>query len=190
MAKHKLLASHRMTLNNYVSSHIKPIKECDALKEAYDVALSFVLPYVVKKWPQDTMDILDKYGVAEKVYNVRLQFPNSDVKNFDFHSELTILKPKWYGRGEQIFLVNNGTAGAVEAWLSAEEALHLETAKRQDAYRALISGSTYLEDLHKLWPESQTIVPIVGELIPLGPDQMDIIKCDLKERGLDNQPGN
>ena len=181
MAKRKLNSLMRSKLNEYALEAVIPANEAKAIQEAYDKAAPMVRTIVEKKFPPDDIKICAKYGVVDEDDCIQLQMPNGVHEQFEFEKDF----PKIVNGGNcstRVYLADETTANAVEAWVDARDAFKSEKKKRLNAYRALINGSVYLEDVCEVWPQAAEICPPENALLALGPEQIEWIKADLKER--------
>lgn len=182
MAKRKLLQWMREQLKE----HAKKVVTCSSEKKALDTAYNRALPLVTKivtdKFPPAEMKIVSKWKGASFEHEAKLSIPSGSVVKFDFEKGDAPLRPDGYQFGNQIFIAAAPIAAAVEKWLDARTAYLAERKKRLDAYRAMIDGSSTVEDLIAVWPEAAGVLPAGSPLIALGPEQIAIIKADLRER--------
>lgn len=182
MAKRKLLQWMRERLNAHADKIVLPAAEGKALETAYRKALPKVTAVVQKKFPPVEMKILLKWKSACETGSAKLQYPNGVVTEFKFQVGDYSLRPSEYEYRGQMYLVDASTAAAVDAWKSASELYESERAKRLVAYKALIAGASTVEDLTDVWPEAKGILPAGSPLIPLGPEQIALVKADQRER--------
>lgn len=182
MAKRRLLQWMRDRLGEHADKVVIPLAEKKAMEAAYRKALPKVVAVVQKKFPPAEMKVLQKWKSACEADTARLQYPSGVVTEFKFSTGDFPLIPSEYQYRNQMYLVDAGTAGAVDAWKSAAELFESERKKRLVAYKALIAGATTVEDLTDIWPEAKGILPAGSPLIPLGPEQIALVKADQRER--------
>ena len=180
MAKLRLMASMKHVLMQSVTEHVKPDKPVELLKKLYDKALPLVLANVAKKYPATDMAVLKRYENTNEHDSLLLMLSTGGVVKFELTAPLTVTMPQRHYH--QSILIDASTTVAVDAWQDANTSYKKEYEKRFAAYRALIQGATYLEDLLEVWPEAAAIVPRQGAIIALGPEQIEIIKRDRAER--------
>lgn len=182
MAKRKLLQWMREQLKE----HAEKVVLCSAEKKALDVAYKKAAPLVTaivhQKFPPAEMKILKKWKSASVEDDPKLSTPDGSVIEFVFEKDDYPLYPGGYDYNRQIYVANAATAAAVEKWVVARDAYKAERKKRLDAYRAMIDGSSTVEDLIGVWPEAAGVLPAGSPPIALGPEQIAIIKADLRER--------
>lgn len=181
MAKRKLLQWMRERLNSHAEKVVAPAVEKKALDVAYKKADALARAAIQKKYPPADMKVLEKYKATDRAYSIQFQFPNGVVNQFNFEVADLPVKPTSAPYNE-MFLADAATAAAVEKWATARDAYSAERKKRLDAYRALILCASYVEDIVEMWPETASILPAGSPLIPLGPEQIALVKADLRER--------
>jgi tetratricopeptide (TPR) repeat protein len=192
MAKRRLTANMREHLICLAHKNVAPKAELATLIAAYEKAERLVRALVEAKYPPAEMAILQKWDAAYIEQNPKVQFPNGIVQQFEYARESIhdpcwregsptppLKAPKNYG---QIYLTNEETAAAVEAWIRAFEAYKEERQKRLQAYEALIKNAKYAEDLIEVWPEATDALPKGSLPVHLGPEQVALVKADLEER--------
>jgi hypothetical protein len=180
-AKRRLLQWMRDRLNSHADKVVIPTRHKKALDTAYAKAAPLVLATVAKRFPVADMKVLQRYQAGDQHDEIRLQFPNGVVTEFKFDKDAGPYTPDAkYSR--QIYLADAATAAAVDRWEVARGEYEEERKKRLAAYTALIAGSGYVEDIIDLWPEAKNILPVGSPPIPLGPEQLAIVKADLRER--------
>jgi hypothetical protein len=182
MAKRPLLMWMRDKLRRHAEEVVIPTKEKRVLDAAYAKAQGLVRAIVEKKFPPDAMKILEKFHVATAIEDPQLQFPNGVVTEFKFGESDMPLRPDTYEFNRQIFLADTKTAEAVEKWVTARDAYKAERSKRLTAYGALIDGAKFVEDISDMWPEVKGLLPAGSPPIPLGPEQIALVKADQRER--------
>lgn len=182
MAKRRLLEWMREKLNSHASKIVLPVREKKALDTAYAKAAPLVAAIVQKKFPPAEMKMLAKWKAAAQCKSPKLQLPNGVVLEFKFADDEGPLRPDQYDYRGQIYLANSETAVAVERWRTAVESYDNERKARLVAYEALIRGASYVEDIVEIWPEVKGILPAGSPPIPLGPEQIALVKADLRER--------
>lgn len=182
MAKRRLLQWMRDKLIAHAEKSVSPAKETKVLAAAYKKAEPLVRKLVEAKYKPADMAICAKYDVTKPDACIRVQFPNGGVEQFDFSDMETapiVVKGNCYSR---MFLADDKTAAAVEAWVSARDAFKAECNRRIKAYRALVLASSSVEDVVASWPEVATLLPAASDLIPINPEQIAILQADLRER--------
>jgi hypothetical protein len=182
MAKRKLLQWMRDLLTKHAETVVVPVGEKKALDAAYKKAAPLVRGLVEKRFPTADMKVLKKYGAACDLCDVKLTLPNGVVTQFKFNEDDRPLGRDTYEYRNVMHLADTKMAAAVECWLAAVETFKTERAKRLTAYKALIAGSSNVEDIVEFWPEAKGILPAGSPLIPLGPEQIAVVKADLRER--------
>jgi hypothetical protein len=182
MAKRKLLQWMRERLISHADKIVIPVAEKKALDAAYRKALPKVLAVVQKKFPPAEMKVLAKWRAVCNCDAAKLQYPTGVVTEFKFHADDKPQRASDYEYRGQMYLVDAATAAAVDAWKSAAELYESERGKRLVAYKALIAGASTVEDLTDVWPEAKGILPAGSPLIPLGPEQIALVKADQRER--------
>src|SRR6185437_4734689 len=110
-----------------------------------------VTAIVHKKFPPDEMRVLAKFKAARTCDEAKLQYPNGSVTIFKFDEHDSFKRPDNYEYGGQMYLADAPTAEAVDAWMNAREIFKTERDKRLTAYKALIAGAGYVEDIIELW---------------------------------------
>lgn len=180
-AKRRLLQWMRERLSSHADKVVLPAKELKALEAAYAKAAPLVLAVVAKRFPVADMKVLLRYESGSKCQKTKLQFPNGVVTEFTFADGEGPITPNnnSYGR---MYLADAATATAVDKWELTRGEYDEERKKRLAAYGALIAGASYVEDITDVWPEVKGILPAGSPPIPLGPEQIAMVKSDLKER--------
>lgn len=182
MAKRRLTQAMRDRLVLYAQKNVAPAQETKALAAAYKKAEPLVRKIVEAKYKPADMVVCAKYELTRPDACVRFQLPNSVVTEFSFESEAVapiVVGNNCYSR---MYLADEKAAAAIEAWVSARDALKVEFKKRVEAYHALAAGSTYVEDVVAVWPEVADLFPADNALIALGPDQIALVRADIQER--------
>jgi len=182
MAKRRLLQWMRENLKVHASKIVLPVTQKKALDAAYKKASGLVAAVIAKKFPPSEMKVLAKWKQAARCATTKLQLPNSAVVQFVFANDDAPQRPDHYEYNHQIFLVDAITAAAVERWISADETYQAERKSRLTAYTALIDGASFVEDVIDVWPEAKSVLPAGSPLIPLGPEQIALVKRDQQER--------
>lgn len=181
MAKRRLLQWMREQLSAHANKVVIPVKEKRALEAAYAKAEPLVLAVVAKRYPAADMKVLAKYECASPDARVKLQFPNGVVTEFEFEKDRGPITANTssYGR---IFLTDAKTAEAVEKWETTRDDYAAERKRRLAAYAVLIAGAGHVEEVIEAWPEAKGILPAGSPPIPLGPEQIALVRADQKER--------
>ena len=182
MAKRPLRQWMREKLISFAKESVAPVAEQKALNAAYKKAEPLVRKLVEAKYKPADMAVCAKYSLTRPDACIRVQFANGGVEQFNFATEEVapiVVKGDCYSR---MYLADERVSAAVEAWVSARDAFKKETAKRIEAYRALVLGSNTVEDVLAVWPEVAHLLPADNALIALGPEQMAIIEADKRER--------
>lgn len=181
MAKRRLLEWMRCKLVAHAREVVAPIKEKKELDSAYEKASTLVRSMLLTKYPPKEMVVLKKFGFGGFVCSIKVQFPNGVVDKFEFEEDDAIFIASSYG---QIHAVNQKTADAIERWSRVKATFTKERDKRVAAYKALVDGSRYVEDIVAVWPEAVYIIPPTALPIPLGPEQIAMVKQDMLERSV------
>lgn len=181
LAKRKLLQWMRERLTSHAGKVVLPAREKKALDAAYTKASALVLATVAKRYPLADMKVLERYEAGSKQSDIKLQFPNGVVTQFTFDDGAGPYTPSISYSG-RMFLADASTAAAIDRWEAARGEYTEERKKRLAAYTALIAGADYIEDIIALWPEAKDILPAGSPPIPLGPEQIALVKADMKER--------
>jgi hypothetical protein len=182
MAKRKLLQWMRERLKEHAAKVVTCSAEKKTLDAAYSKALPLVTAIVQHKFPPSDMKILRKWQNACDCGDAKLSIPDGAVVEFKFEAGDYPLRPSGYEFNRQIFVAPASVASAVEKWKAASDAYKAERKKRITAYGAMIDGSSTVEDLIAMWPEAAGVLPAGSPPIALGPEQIAIIKADLRER--------
>lgn len=181
MAKRKMLQWMRERLQSHAEKIVQPAAEKKALEAAYSKALPLARALFQKKYPPADMRVLLKYKTAHPQGSIKMQFPNGVVTHFLFYSDDQPIAPD-VNRYDEIFLADAALASAVEKFQAASEAYVAERKRRLAAYRALTLGASYVEDVIEVWPEASGVLPVDSLPIPLGPEQIALVKADQRER--------
>lgn len=182
MTKRPLLMWMRDKLRQHAKEAVIPAKEKRALDATYAKAKALVRAIVEKKFPPDAMKVLEKFHVSTVLSDPKLQFPNGGVTEFTFADDDAPMRPDTYEFNRQMFLADAKTAEAVEKWEAARDAYKAERERRLTAYGALIDGARFVEDICDMWPEVNGLLPAGSPPIPLGPEQIALVKADQRER--------
>lgn len=182
MAKRKLLQWMREQLKEHAEKVVLCSAEKKALDAAYKKAAPLVTAIVHQKFPPAEMKILSKWKCGSVKDDPKLSIPDGTVIQFVFERDDYPACPSGYEYNRQIYIANATVAAAVEKWIAARDAYKAERKKRLDAYSAMIDGSSTVEDLIGVWPEVAGVLPAGSPPIALGPEQIAIIKADLRER--------
>jgi hypothetical protein len=102
------------------------------------------------------MDVLRKHKVAQRDNCIRLTLTAGGVVEFKFSDADAPWTPA-SGCNKRIYAVDERTTDAVEDWLAAADAFKKAMEQKRDDYRALIDGSTYLEEIESVWPGASVI---------------------------------
>lgn len=181
MAKRKLNNWMRQTLKRAAEKMVVPVEQKTVLDAAYKKAAPLVRKAVQKKYPPKDMKICLKYQAASIDDCIKVQYPNGGVQEFKFeHDTGPIVTQKTYHG--QMYLIDQETAEAVEAWADATQAYKDEYKKRIAAYHALIDGANYLDDVLAVWEDAANLIPLNALPIALGPEQIALVKADVEER--------
>jgi hypothetical protein len=179
-ARIRLNSSNRDELIKFADTIVEPKKERKALDAAYAKAKPLVTKAVGAKYPPRDMAVLRKYGLATSDQKVKLSCPNGSFVQFIFNEGDAPDTADRYDSAA--FLADEATADAVEAWVDATAKHSTERRARVNAYRALIQGSTFLDQVTGVWPEAEGLIQPNRLPIALGPEQIAIIKGDVRER--------
>lgn len=182
MAKRRLLQWMRDKLILHASTAVSPVKEAKALTASYRKAEPLVRKMVEAKFKPADMVVCEKYGLTRNDSCIRIQFPSGAIEEFTFNeAEVApfVVGGNCYSR---MYLADEKTATAIEAWVTARDAYKAECAKRINAYKALVLASTTVEDVIAAWPEVANLLPAASDLIPINPEQIAILQADLRER--------
>src|ERR1700728_3939839 len=182
MAKRKLL----QWMRDQLKEHAEKVVLCSAEKKALDAAYKKAAPLVTailhQKFPPSEMKVLAKWKATSFEDDPKLSTPDGSVTQFIFDKDDYPMKPNSWDYDRQIYIANATVASAIEKWIIARDAYKAERKKRLDAYSAMIDGSSTVEDLIGVWPEAAGVLPSGSPPIALGPEQIAIIKADLRER--------
>lgn len=181
VARTRLNTSMRDQLIAFSKKVVDPRKEKKALDAAYAKAKPLAIKAIAAKYPHKDMAVLSKYGLSEKEESVRISC-GSIVVEFKFREGDEATTPRRYGN--EIFMGDEATGVAIDEWASAYKAFNEERKRRLEAYFALIHGSTYLDQVTAAWPEADGIVQPNKLPIALNPEQIALIKGDVRERKL------
>lgn len=183
MAKRKMLQWMREKLTAYATENVSPAAEAKALASAYKKAEPLVRKLVETKFKPADMVVCEKYGLTQRDSCVRVQYPSGAVQEFRFASDdvapVIASKGNCYSR---MYLADEKTAAAVEAWTTATDAFKKEKTIRVNAYRALVLASGSLDDVIEAWPEVAGLIPEASSLVLINPEQIAILKSDQRER--------
>jgi len=182
MAKRRLLQWMREHLKEHASKVVTCSAEKKALDAAYKKAAPLVSSVVSQKFPPSEMKVLAKWKCTYDEAEVKLSVPDGSVVEFVFEKDDYLQRPESYEYNRQIYLATATVAAAVEKWKTASDAYKTERKKRLTAYGAMIDGSSTVEDLIGVWPEAAGVLPAGSPPIALGPEQIAIIKADIRER--------
>lgn len=182
MAKRQLLVWMREKLGAHVDATVEPARQKKTLDAAYAKASTAVRKIVEAKYPPAEMKVLQKHKCSHPYSKIKVQYPNGVVQQFEFAASDAPEMPDRYEVNNRIYLIDATCAAAVEKWAEASEAYKAERKKRIDAYRALLQGAKYVEDLVDVWPEAASLLPKHDLPIALGPEQIAVVKSDLRER--------
>jgi hypothetical protein len=180
MAKRKLLQWMRDRLCSHADKVVIPVKQHRALEAAYAKALPLVRAMADKKFPPSDMKVLTKYAATCIVSSAQITFPDGSVRQFTFRDADKLTVASGYSR--HMYLADAKTAAAIDAWQTAEETFKSERNKRLAAYKAMIAGSSFVEDVIEVWPEAKGVLPVGSPPIALGPEQFATIRADQSER--------
>ncbi len=198
MAKLRLLLHHRNLLMDWVSHNVKPDPQLVAEAEAaHDAAYAAVKDAVIKKHPPEDVRVLRKYDLIGRTGTVRVSLHDGQVSQFTLDLNRFPLTENSgngfdvpgnrYHHAECVYPLNATASKLFDKWVATRDEHRKEYEKRWAAYRALVQGATYLEDLLPVWPEAAALVPKTGgNVIALGPEQIAIIKHDREQRGVTN----
>lgn len=183
MAKRRMLQWMRDKLISHVSNHVSPVAEAKVLAAAYKKAEPLVRKIVETKFKPADMAVCEKYGLTQRDRCVRVQYPSGVVQEFQFENDeaapIIASKGNCYSR---VYIADEKAAVAIEAWNTATEAFKKEKTIRVNAYKALVLASGTLDDVIEAWPEVADLIPAANSLIPINPEQIAILKTDLRER--------
>lgn len=182
MAKRKLLQWMRDRLKKHAELVVTCSGEKKALDAAYKKAALLVSAIVHQKFPPAEMKVLAKWKCTGVEGDPKLSTPDGAVIEFVFEKDDYPLKSSSWDFQRQIYVASATASAAVERWIVARDAYTAERKKRLDAYCAMIDGSSTVEDLIGVWPEAAGVLPAGSPPIALGPEQIAIIKADLRER--------
>lgn len=170
----------RDKLLNHVKTAAAPAAEKKALDAAYAKAHPLIVATIEKKFPPRDMKVLERYGCVGKHSDFTIQSPEGGVTQFCIEGDgLAVPSQTKY---HQVFLVDARTYAAVEAWTAAKTAFAKEREKRIEAYRAVVLGAACVEDVIDVWPEANKIIPQTAMSVVASPEQLAIIKADMRER--------
>ncbi len=182
MAKRPLRVWMRDKLIAHAENNVAPAKEAKALAAAYKKAEPLVRKIVEAKYKPADMAVCAKYELTKPDTCIRVQFPSGGVEQFDFADAASapiIVKGNCYS---SMYIADDKTAAAVEAWVTARDAFKTEKNRRIQAYKALVHVSSTVDDVVAAWPEVATLLPEATDLIPISPEQIAILQADRKER--------
>lgn len=181
MAKRRMQAWMRDKLKAHAEKTVIPDREYRVLEATYKRASQLVRKAVQAKYPARDMRVLRRYNCTSFEVKAKLHAPDGSVLEFTFATN-DAPHIASYHYGQHMYLADEATSSAVETWVDARNAYDQERKERLAAYRALIDGSSYVEDLIEVWPEAEGVVPANALPIPLGPEQIALVKRDQKER--------
>jgi len=183
VAKRRMLQWMREKLIAHANEHVSPVAEAKALASAYKKAEPLVRKIVEAKFKPADMVVCEKYGLTQRDSCIRVKYPDGAVQQFRFTNDdcapVIACNRNCYSR---IYIGDEKTAAAVEAWVTADDAFKKEKTIRVNAYKALVMASGSLEDVIEVWPEVADLIPAANSLIPINPEQIAILKTDLRER--------
>lgn len=183
MAKRRIYGGVKAKLINAAKEIIDPKAEREALDAAYSVAEVLVRAAIEDRFPPRDMSVLAKYSCVTQEEDPKLQLPTSAVKEFKFQDDTAPLIPNVYDYKRIIYLGGEDCETAIDQWRDALQAYEAEKNKRLEAYRTLVLGSTYLEDIIQVWPEAASLVPN-DPFLPaiMREEEVKIINLDRSER--------
>lgn len=181
MTKRPLRAWMRDKLLAHANNVVQPASEKTVMESAYLKAAALVKPFVEKKYPPRDMRMLERYRCVSGYSDFKLQSPDGTVDQFKFETIDIPLTPS-NSEYRQIYLVDLRAFAAVTAWSGAVQAFKKERQKRLDAFATLVRSVSYVEDITEVWPEAATLLPAREMTAPVAPEQIAIIKADMKER--------
>lgn len=181
MAKRPLRAWMRDKLSNHAKEAVQPAAEKKAMDTAYKRAAPLVASILEKKWPARDMKVLEKYRLISRNDDFKIQSPDGVVALFTFGKDDIPLTPT-NQEYRPIFLGDARTYTAVATWIEAKAAYEAEREKRVQAFQALIRSAAHVEDVVEIWPEAAKLIPQTEMLAPVAPEQIAIIKADMRER--------
>lgn len=183
MAKRPMRQWMREKLVAYATDHVKPAVEAKALAAAYKKAEPLVRKLVEAKYKPADMVVCERYKLTQRDACIRVQFPNGVVQEFRFEDKETAPVVAMDGNCyRRIYIADDKTATAVEAWSGASEAFNKESAVRINAYKALVLASGSLDDVIEAWPEVAGLIPEANSMVAINPEQIAILKSDQRER--------
>jgi hypothetical protein len=172
----------RDKLTNYAKEAVQPAAEKRALDAAYLRALPLALAVIEKKYPPRDMRVLQKYGSAAATENFNIQSPEGGVAEFKISDDRDMpLTPTNKGYGV-IYLGDARTYAALMAWAKAKDEFEVERKKRIHAFMTLVNSVSYVEDVTEVWPEAANVIPSRELTAQVAPEQIAIIKADMRER--------
>jgi hypothetical protein len=171
----------REKLLTHARESVQPAAAKKKLDAAYARAAALVRPVIEKKYPAKDMAVLAKYGCTTNADKFKLQSPAGAIREFRFESDAcpNVANNRSYG---QIYLADDRAFSAVEAWEAALDAYNEERRKRLAAFETLIRSSAHVEDVIEVWPEAAEVIPARELVAPIAPEQIAIIKADMRER--------
>ncbi|WP_068018925.1 Nmad5 family putative nucleotide modification protein [Rhodoplanes sp. Z2-YC6860] len=181
MTKRPLRAWMRDKLLQHANTVVQPAAEKAALASAYLKAVALVKPIIEKKYPPRDMRVLERYRSVSGYTEFKLQSPDGTVDQFTFEKDDRPLTP-YNTEYRQIYLADARAFAAVVAWSAASDAFKKERQKRLDAFSSLVRSVSYVEDVAEVWPEAAALLPARELTAPVAPEQIAIIKADMKER--------
>lgn len=184
MAKLRLTQELRRRLVHLADRLIVTPAETAALDAAYEAAAPFVRLVVAKRFPPKDMAVLKKYDAAGEDHCIRLaEVDTNNVKQFNFRiNDTAPLRPLGSCR-RYVYLAEPDLFALVKAWEEARDAQKGAHDDKLRAYKALIFGSKYLEDVTAIWPEAEKLRP-AGHQVPatITEDLAARIKADVALR--------
>lgn len=181
MAKRPLRAWMREKLLNHAKEAVAPSAESKTLNSSYLRAVPLVRAIIEKKYPARVMRVLKKYNCTSGNDDFKIQSPSGAVTLFTFEAQDLPLTPSGLGY-KPIFLGDERTFAAVEAWIAAKDAYAKERERRIEAFRAVTNSAAYVEDVFEVWPEAAKLIPATALSTTISPEQIAIIKTDMRER--------
>ncbi len=180
MAKRPLRAWMRDKLLNHAKEVIQPAAEKRALDKAYARAADLVTQVIEKKYPPRDMAVLAKYECVSHHGTFSLQSPDGLVRQFVYAGD----GPRTPNKNtyHMIYLADGKTFAAVETWETTKDAFEAERRRRLSAFDTLVRSAAHVEDVIEVWPEAGQIIPAREVMAPIAPEQIAIIKADMRER--------
>ncbi|HVJ31609.1 MAG TPA: hypothetical protein VND94_00720 [Terriglobia bacterium] len=181
MAKTRLTQWLRDKMLDKAKEQMVVTKEKAALDKAYAKCAPLVRKVVIAKFPVSDMDILAKYDLIRIDECIKLRLTAGGIVGFNFEQADAVRVPHHYGCGSRIYEADEKLTKAHEDWSAAKDALDAAIAAKTADYRALISGSRYLEEIEAVWPGASFIRPLIGRNLPatLSPDIIARVTADV-----------